>query len=83
MWDGSKTSKVTSKALLVRILALDSFFEEVSCVFSRNMCIQKETRGPGGILPYRLYMGYIRVCRCEGYGFKQVSIGYINQSVWV
>ena len=73
MWDGSKTSKVTSKALLVRILTLDSFFEEVSCVFSRNMCIQKETRGPGGggVLPY---MGYIRVCRCEGYGFKQFSL---------
>ena len=37
---------------------------------------------PGGVLPY---MGYIGMCRCEGYGFQAVysSIGYINQSVWV
>ena len=30
-------------------------------------------------------MGYIGMCRCEGYGFQAVysSIGYINQSVWV
>ena len=38
--------------------------------------------GPGGALPY---MGYIGMCRCEGYGFQAVysRIGYINQSVWV
>ena len=38
--------------------------------------------GPGGGLPY---MGYIGMCRCEGYDFQAVysSIGYINQSVWV
>ena len=38
--------------------------------------------GGGGVLPY---MGYIGMCRCEGYGFQAVysSIGYINQSVWV
>ena len=37
---------------------------------------------PGGALPY---MGYIGMCRCEGYGFQAVysRIGYINQSVWV
>ena len=36
--------------------------------------------GPGGVLPY---MGYIGMCRCEGYGFQTVysSMGYINQSV--
>ena len=36
----------------------------------------------GGILPY---MGYIGMCRCEGYGFQAVysRIGLINQSVWV
>ena len=36
----------------------------------------------GGVLPY---MGYIGMCRCEGYGFQAVysSIRYINQSVWV
>ena len=38
--------------------------------------------GGGGVLPY---MGYIGMCRCEGYGFQAVysSIGYINQNVWV
>ena len=38
--------------------------------------------GGGGVLPY---MGYIGMCRCEGYGFQTVysRIGYINQSVWV
>ena len=37
---------------------------------------------PGGALPN---MGYIGMCRCEGYGFQAVysRIGYINQSVWV
>ena len=30
-------------------------------------------------------MGYMGMCRCEGYGFQAVysRIGYINQSVWV
>ena len=38
--------------------------------------------GGGGILPY---MGYIGMCRSEGYGFQVVysRIRYINQSVWV
>ena len=38
--------------------------------------------GGGGVLPY---MGYIGMCRCEGYGLQAVysRIGYINQSVWV
>ena len=38
--------------------------------------------GGGGALPY---MGYVGMCRCEGYGFQAVysRIGYINQSVWV
>ena len=38
--------------------------------------------GGGGALPY---MGYIGMCRCEGYGFQAVysKIGYVNQSVWV
>ena len=36
----------------------------------------------GGALPY---MGYIGMCRREGYGFQAVysRIGYINQGVWV
>ena len=38
--------------------------------------------GGGGVLPC---MGYIGICRCEGYGFQAVysRIGYMNQSVWV
>ena len=38
--------------------------------------------GGGKGLPY---MGYIGMCRCEGYVFQAVdsSIGYINHSVWV
>ena len=38
--------------------------------------------GGGMILPY---MGYIGMCRCEGYDFQAVysGIGYINQRVWV
>ena len=36
----------------------------------------------GGVLPF---VGYLGMCRCEGYGFQVVysRIGYINQSVWV
>ena len=36
----------------------------------------------GGVLRY---MGYIGMCRCEGYDFQAVysKIGYINQSVWI
>ena len=28
--------------------------------------------GGGGVLPY---MGYIGMCRCEGYDFKQFALG--------
>ena len=46
------------------------------------MTVRNVSSLPGGILPY---MGYIGMCRCEGYGFQAVysRIGYINQSVWV
>ena len=38
--------------------------------------------GGGAVLPY---MGYMGMCRCEGYDFQAVysRIGYINQSVWI
>ena len=38
---------------------------------------------PGGTAI--IYMSYIGMCCCEGYGFQAVhsSIGYTNQSVWV
>ena len=47
------------------------------------LCFPEDgTRGGGGVLPY---MGYIGMCRSEGYGFQAVysRIGYINESVWV
>ena len=48
------------------------------------ICVLRSTvpGGGGGVLPD---MGYIGMCRCEGYGFQAVysRIGYINQSVWV
>ena len=53
----------------------------------KNLGIKAEGKGPGGegmggVLPY---MGYIGMCRSEGYGFQAVysRIGYINQSVWL
>ena len=43
------------------------------------------TSSPGGGGPVLPYMGYMGMCRCEGYDFQAVysRIGYINQSVWV
>ena len=58
----------------------------VSFFWCSNFCFQfffVRTEPPGdGVLPY---MGYIGMCRCEGYGFQAVysRIGYINQSAWV
>ena len=48
----------------------------------RSGCVGGQPGGGGGVLPY---MGYIGMCRCEGYGFEAVYSrkGYINQSVWV
>ena len=47
----------------------------------RSLTLSKPGGG-GGVLPY---MGYIGMCRCEGYGFQAVysRIGYINQSIWL
>ena len=41
------------------------------------------TRTPGGGGGVLSYMGYICMCRCEGYGFQAVhsGIGCINQRV--
>ena len=40
---------------------------------------------PGGGEGTAIYIVYMGMCRCEGYGFQAVysGIGYINQSVWV
>ena len=51
------------------------------CMWSveENVKYVNKTRG---VPPH---IGYMGMCRCEGYGFQAVysSIGYINQSVWV
>jgi len=62
------------KLMCREILAADSF--EVAVAVLLNI------PWGGGALQY---MGYIGMCRCEGYGFQAVysRIGYINQSVWV
>ena len=48
----------------------------------KNLGIKAEGKGRGRVLPY---MGYIGMCRSEGYGFQAVysRIGCINQSIWV
>ena len=47
-----------------------------------NLILSAPGVGGVGVLAY---MGYIGMCRCEGYGFEAVysGIGYINQRVWV
>ena len=47
----------------------------------KNLGIKAEGKGRE-VLPY---MGYIGMCRSEGYGFQAVysRIGYVKQSVWV
>ena len=51
----------------------------VSTIMTGNVAFHP---GGGRVLPY---MGYMGMCRCEGYGFQAVysRIGYINQSIWV
>ena len=46
------------------------------------ICMLVDIFDLGRVLPY---MGYIGMCRFEGYGFQAVysRTGYINQSVWV
>ena len=50
--------------------------------FSQGRLVYPPPPGGGEVLPY---VGYIGMCRCEGYGFQAVYswIGYINQRVWV
>ena len=39
-----------------------------------NNCIIPGGGGGGGVLPYMSYMGYMGMCRCEGYGFQAVVL---------
>ena len=56
-------------------------FKNIVCERKYVGACQRGASG-GGALPY---MGYIGMCRYEGYDFQAVysRIGYINQSVWV
>ena len=60
----------------------DKIVQRNGCVCELQECESFPGRGGGGALPH---MGYIGMCRREGYGFQAVysSIGYINQSVCV
>ena len=51
------------------------------CPPTQRIALHPEGGGGGG-LPY---MGYIGMCRCEGYGFQDVysGRGYINQGNWI
>ena len=72
------------------IRAVSNFIALIPTLFCQMLTISSgvdllrnasKSRG-GGVLPY---MGYIGMCRCEGYGFQAVysRIGYINQNIWV
>ena len=59
---------------------------DVSLLLYENYVLKEGASGGcpegGWVLPY---MGYMGMCRCEGYGFQAIysRIGYINQSIWV
>ena len=59
-----------------------TFIDATFAVVKSKLVKFRLVQDPRGVLPY---MGYIGMCRCEGYGFQAVysRIGYINQSVWV
>ena len=71
-------SKDAQKQLARTSLNSDENIVKITLI---TFCLLALTK-PGGVLPY---LGYIGMCRCEGYGFQAVhsSVGYINQSVWV
>ena len=60
------------------------FFQLSSCARA-STCICRHTVAPPPPRGAETYMGYIGMCRCEGYGFQAVysRIGYIHQRVWV
>ena len=65
-----------------RTTPLQMTFSEMLILVPTLTFVVETDPGGGGVLPY---MGYIGMCRCEGYGLQAVysRIGYINQSVWV
>ena len=88
-------SSILSKSSFL-ILALTSVFYAFVLLLMINCVITTDDRAdepfgfnwpkePINTWGGQPYMGYIGMCRCEGYGFQAVysRIGYINQSVWV
>ena len=73
---------VKRSAFQIKRLALSQMASRAPKIFGLSRNGPQAREGGGGVLPY---MGYIGMCRCEGYGFQAVysSIGYIYQSVWV
>ena len=65
-----------------RVVILPTFYSTRVQTLGNTNLVASRHPGGGGVLPY---MGYISMCRCEGYGFQAVysRIGYINQRVWV
>ena len=63
---------------MLSFLVADMISDKLQETFPTQRCAAP----PGGALPH---MGYIGMCRCEGYGFQAVYSGmrYINQRVRV
>ena len=66
------------RILMAFCLTIGARFDTLTLECSLLYFARMEGFQPGGVLPY---MGYIGMCRCEGYGFQAVysRIGYINQ----
>ena len=87
----AKTNRQTFNGVIFRLLHFQqqlhrsnmSLWHKRTPSGSGSLCLNCNRYPSGaGVLPH---MGYIGMCRCEGYGFQAVysRIGYINQSVWV
>ena len=72
-----KYSKSLAKNRVYAIVHMQDIRKNVSPKFIM-LCVETLCLCPGGVLPY---MGYIGMCRCEGYGFQAVysRIGYKSE----
>ena len=68
---------MTPKCLASKITNKNDHLITLSDEKSGTGFVKNKGQSPGGGLPY---MGYIGMCRCEGYGFQAVysRTGYIN-----
>ena len=66
---------LNSNAHLAKFLILNSVSSNAFMFFLDEKRDDEPRGGRGGVLPY---MGYVDMCRCEGYGFQAVysRIGY-------